>query len=110
MLENLKLLLGFTADDVNEERDMRLRLILTAASARLKLLLGGTEPPAEMEHIVLDVAVIRYNRIGSEGMSNHAVEGESQTFVEDDFAQYKDEIQAFLDTQKTSTRGKVRFI
>lgn len=108
MLENLKMMLGFS--DVDEERDSRLRLILTNTTARLKLLLGGIEPPEEMDHIILEVAIIRFNRIGSEGMSSHTVEGESLSFADDDFSGFMDEIQAYLDTQKESTRGKVRFL
>ncbi len=109
MLENLKMMLGFGAD-VDEERDSRLRLILSNTTARLKLLMGGLEPPEEMDHIILEVAIIRFNRIGSEGMSSHTVEGESLTFSADDFSGYMDEIQSYLDNQKESTRGKVRFL
>lgn len=108
MLENLKMMLGFS--DVDEERDSRLRLILTNTTARLKLLMGGIEPPEEMDHIILEVAIIRFNRIGSEGMSSHTVEGESLSFADDDFSGFMDEIQAYLDTQKASARGKVRFL
>ena len=110
MLENLKLMLGFSADDVDETRDSRLRLILSNTTARLKLLLGGIEPPEEMDHIILEVAIIRFNRIGSEGTSSHSIEGESLSFADNDFSGFMDEIQAYLDTQKESTRGKVRFL
>ena len=110
MLENLKMMLGFSANDVDEERDSRLRLILSNTTARLKLLMGGLEPPVEMDHIILEVAIIRFNRIGSEVLSSHSVEGESLTFADDDFSGFLDEIQAYLDSQKISTRGKVRFL
>lgn len=106
MLNNLKILLGKT-DDSN---DALLNLIISTATARLKLLLGGIEPPDSMEHIVLEVSTIRYNRIGSEGMASHSVEGESITFADDDFAAFADEIQAFLDSQTENKRGKVRFL
>lgn len=110
MLENLKMMLGFSAEDVDEERDSRLRLILSNTTARLKLLLGGIEPPEDMDHIILEVAIIRFNRIGSEGMSSHSIEGESLAFSADDFSGYMDEIQAYLENQKESARGKVRFL
>lgn len=106
MLENLKLLLGRTDND----KDALLELLISTAKARLKLLLGGIEPPESMNHIVLEVSTIRFNRIGSEGMASHTVEGESITFTDDDFAAFADEIRAFLDTQKDSKRGKVRFL
>lgn len=107
MLETLKMLLGLEDD---ESRDELLNKIIDLATARLKLLLGGIEPPEELEHIIVEVSVARFNKIGSEGLSSHSVEGESQTFANDDFDGFKDEIQAFLDGKKESSRGKVRFI
>lgn len=107
MLETLKMLLGFTDD---ESRDELLNKLIDLATARLKLLLGGIEPPEELEYIIIDVAAARFNRIGSEGLSSHSVEGESQTFTNDDFDGFTAEIRAFLDSKKESKRGKVRFI
>ncbi len=107
MLETLKLLLGLENDD---SRDDLLNKIISLVTARLKLLLGGIEPPEEMEHIIVDVAIARFNRIGSEGLSSHSVEGESLSFAENDFDPFMSEIQAFLDSQKDNSRGKVRFI
>ena len=106
MLDNLKMMLGI--DDA--EQDVKLNLILSNTKARLKLLLGGIEPPEEMNHIVLDVAIMRFNRIGSEGLASHSVEGESLTFSDHDFDGFANEIQVWLDSQKESTRGKVRFL
>lgn len=104
MLERIKALLGV------EGKDDMLRNIIGITTGRLTLLLGGIEPPAELEHIIVEVSIIRYNRIGSEGLSSHSVEGESQTFNENDFAGYMDEINAFLALHKDSKFGKVRFI
>ena len=106
MLDNLKMMLGI--DDA--EQDVKLNLILSNTKARLKLLLGGIEPPEEMNHIVIDVAIMRFNRIGSEGLASHSVEGESLTFSDHDFNGFANEIQAWLDSQKESRRGKVRFL
>lgn len=106
MLDNLKIMLGIDEED----QDAKLNLILSNTKSRLKLLLGGTEPPEEMNHIVLDVAIMRFNRIGSEGLASHSVEGESLTFSDHDFDGFANEIQAWLDSQKESTRGKVRFL
>ena len=108
MLDNLKIMLGIPVEDVNP--DERLKLILANTAARLKLLLGGIDPPFEMNHIILDVAIMRFNRIGSEGLSSHSVEGESLSFKESDFDGFMGEIQAWLDLQKESTRGKARFL
>lgn len=108
MLNNLKLMLGIPLDDVSI--DEKLKLIISTATARLTLLLGGIEPPESMDHILLEVSIIRFNRIGSEGMGSHTVEGESLSFTADDFAPFADEIQSFLATQKDNARGRVKFL
>lgn len=108
MLNELKMMLGFSSDDTSV--DEKLNLIISASKARLKVLLGGVEPPESLGYIIRDVSIIRFNKIGSEGMSSHSVEGESQQFSDNDFAGFMDDIQAFLDTQKDSVRGKVRFL
>ena len=108
MLEKLKMLLDIDSSDT--DLDDKLTLIVAMATARLKRLLGGIEPPESMEDIIIEVSIIRFNRIGSEGLTSHSVEGESLSFSDDDFAAYTEDIQAFLDTQKQSTRGKVRFL
>lgn len=84
MLDDLKILLGIDVSD--RDSDEKLLLILESVRNRLKLLLGGMEVPSSMQHIVTDVAVIRFNRIGSEGMSAHSVAGESTTYNENDFS------------------------
>jgi hypothetical protein len=108
MLNDLKLMLGIDANDTG--RDDLLNLLISTAKARLTLLLGGLEPPASMNHIVREVSIIRFNKIGSEGMGSHTVEGESLAFNEDDFASFADEIQAYLEKQTETTRGRVRFL
>ena len=108
MLKQLKVMLGIAAEETG--LDEKLKLIINLVTARLQLLLGGIEPPESMEHIIVEVAIMRFNRIGSEGMTSHSVEGESKTFTDNDFSGFADEIQAFLDTQKESKRGKVRFL
>ena len=106
MLEKIKLLLGIE----DAERDELLRHIVAIVTARLKVLLGGLEPPESMDYIITEVSIKRFNRIGSEGLSEHIVEGEHQTFMDDDFAEFANDIQSYKDSQKATTGGKVRFI
>lgn len=106
MLTQLKTLLGITGTDL----DTKLQLLLDFATSRLTLLLGGIEPPESMEHIIVEVSVNRFNRIGSEGMASHSVEGESVSFTTDDFSAFSDEIQAFLESQSESKKGRLRFL
>lgn len=108
MLENLKILLGIESSDTS--LDGRLNLLLSYATTRLQALLGGVEPPESMEYIIVEAAVIRFNRIGSEGITSHSVEGESLQFTDNDFSGFSDEIQAFLESQESGSRGKLRFL
>lgn len=106
-LVTLRTLLGIPDDS----RDALLTTIVSAVQARLLLLLGGaSEVPEGLAYIVPEVAVIRYNRIGSEGMSSHSVEGETVAYADNDFAGYMGEIEAYLDEQQTTKRGRVRFM
>ena len=100
MLNDLKMLLGLAESDTDQDAKLDL----------LKILLGGIDPPESLQHIIVEAAVIRFNRIGSEGLSSHSVEGENLSFADGDFDGFKDEIQAFLDTQTESPRGRVRFL
>ena len=106
MLNELKLMLGITDASLDE----KLKLIISSATARLKLLLGGIDPPESLNYIVREVSIIRFNKIGSEGMKSQTVEGESMTFEENDFSGFMDDIQAYLDSRKDAARGKVRFL
>lgn len=108
MLDTIKGLLGFTAEDT--ENDANLNKLISFAVARLKIKLGGIEPPEEMDYIIVEVVIKRFNRIGSEGLKSHNVEGESLTFSDDDFEEFESDIQDYLDFMKQATKGKVRFI
>lgn len=108
MLEKLKDLVGIALEDT--DKDKTLKLILDFTRQRLKVKLGNIEPPAELEYIIVEVSVIRFNRIGSEGLESHNVDGESLAFSDKDFGGFENEIQAWLDSQKESKIGKVRFI
>lgn len=106
MLEDLKLLLGIGGTELDE----KLTWILSTTKRRLQIMLGGIEPPENMYYMITEISVIRFNRIGSEGVSAHSVDGESMTFADDDFAPYMAEINAYLDSQSDSKRGKLRFL
>lgn len=108
MLTQLKVMLGMPYTQT--PKDEQLQLILDSTTNRLKSLLGGIDPPEELEYIILEVAVIRYNRIGSEGLSAHSVEGESQRFGTDDFAAYREDIRNYLAGVEQAKKGRVRFL
>ena len=109
MLEQTLFLLGLT--DATDEIKDKVQTILEMTEQRLTVLLG-TGVPSALSYIVVEVAIARYNRIGSEGVKSHTVQGESMNWDEGDFDPYKDDIQAWLDAQDdpTITKGRIRFI
>ena len=106
MLNEIKLLLGI--DPADTDIDEKIMLIIGMVTARLRLLLGDIDPPQELDYIIREVTVMRFNRIGSEGMASHSVEGETLQFTDDDFAAYRDDISDWL--ARNSTKGKLRFL
>lgn len=106
MLDDLKLMLGIK----DSSQDDLLELVINNVTQRLCILIGEKELPSELEYIVSEVSVIRFNRIGSEGYASHSVEGESMSWSDDDFAGYANEIQAYINESDTNKTGKVKFI
>ena len=66
MLEKVKKLLGLKDND----KDDLLTSIINLVSDRLKLKIGAKSIPEELEYIVVEVSVSRFNRIGNEGMDS----------------------------------------
>ena len=106
MLEEIKIILGIADNAL----DSQLNIIIANTTARLKMLLGGLDVPENLNYVVTEVSVKRFNRIGSEGITSHTVEGESMSFTDDDFAEFAGDIQAYLDSVAESKKGKVRFL
>jgi len=111
MLEQVLILLGIS--DPTDEVTSLLNQIISMTQQRLLLRLGVDAVPTELEYIVVEVSVVRFNRIGSERLSSHNVEGESMSWTEeDDFKPYMAEINGWLSKQKEPPQyvGRMRFI
>lgn len=112
-LKNLKKLLMLKKDDVSKDELLQLILDNTSASLKIKLHRKASETvPDELNYILLEVAVRRFNHLKNEGMANYSQEGESITFNSDDFDDFKDDIVDWLADQedKPTSLGKVSFI
>jgi hypothetical protein len=107
-----------TIDDVKillmgagENQDALLNLIIGNTEASLKLRIGAKSVPDELNHVVVEVAIKRFNRLKNEGMSSYGQEGETITFSTDDFNDFADDIDAWLDANATpKTLGTLRFV
>ena len=108
LLANLKLLLDLTDSDV--ELDVKLNLIIEQSKKKVLAYLPNVAlVPDELSYIVLELSVVRFNRIGNEGMTNYSQDGESITYGVD-MSNYEDDIQAWLLKQDGNERGVVRFL
>lgn len=105
----LKQMLGWEASDTSSD-DM-LSSISDLIEAQLKNRLGGVEAvPAELEYIVTNCTIARFNQIGSEGLTSHSVGEEKQEWLKDIFAPYADDIAAYLDRRDQVSGGvAIRF-
>lgn len=113
-LEDVKLLLG-VKDVIQDEA---LQKIISIVERRLLNRLYGKprEVPAQIGYIVIEVAIARFNRLGSEHLKSDSEEGHTMTWYDNDdmFLPYKSEIdqwnQEQTGTANSSTKGQVIFI
>ena len=100
--DDLKKLLGGSSDE-------RLEVIEKRTRERLLLILGSDlkEVPSELEYVVLDVSLKRFNRIGQEGMQSYSQEGLNMTFSESDFDEYADEIESWRKSKEAEDDKKL---
>lgn len=112
-LSDMKILLGLADNDVTQDALLSRIIDNTQASLRVKLHLASDQPtPRELDYVITEVGVKRFNRLNNEGMTNYTQEGESIAFNASDFAEFQDDIDSWLaDNQKSrSTFGRVAFI
>lgn len=105
IIDDVTALLGFSDEKYNKTLDVIIRL----TTNRLKTLLDVKEVPTELEYIVTEVSIVRYNKIGSEGVTSHSVEGETMSFSDNDFKGHLNDIEAWKN-KKNEVKGVVKFL
>ena len=97
-------------EDIWNDIDEQVRDIIGDVEDQLRVRLGfPPSVPESLGYIVTAVAVKQYNRIGSEGTASHTVEGETMTWDDDPFAEYRDDIEEWR-SANSNGRTHVRFI
>lgn len=89
------------------------KLVTDRVIARLPAMVGGnplSEVPEELEFIVTELIVRRFNRVGSEGMSGESVEGHSANYLQSDLREFEPAIDDWIDAQEEVSRKVVRFL
>ena len=86
--------------------DELLKDIVDMTSQRLKSLTGLNEISSDLDYIVVEVSIKRFNRLKNEGMKTYSQEGESIAFDDNDFAEFSTEIKRLANKNLGSTTVK----
>ena len=57
--------------------------------------------PLELEFVLIELAIQRYNKIGSEGVASESVDGKTTSY-EDDFKNYKQYLDDYISRNNIS--------
>lgn len=110
ILETVKNLI-FIDGGAAPEKEKLLETVIDLTEKKLLSRIGEESVPPSLDYIVAEVAVIRFNRIGSEGMAREAQDGRTIEFNANDFAAYEGVIDAYLaDKADGPGKRKVRFL
>lgn len=107
-----------TVKTLTKGNELQLAIIYAQTEQRLlnrlnRSLTNVTEIPLSLEYIVDEVTIVRFNRIGDEGMKISSVEGKSTTYDVSDLSFFEREIQSYIDLETPvfpSNAGRVRFL
>ena len=83
-----KLKIKLNLKDDNSQDDL-LALLLSDAVSCMLIYIESTELPSELEFIAEEVAIKRFRRLGSEGISTEKIDVLSTSYKSDDFYEYK---------------------
>lgn len=113
MLEQVKLLKGIT----DNAQDDLIELIIADSKARILSYINGNkaipllEIPPGIEYILRDVAVMRFNKLNSEGANEDSEEGRSFKWKAGYLTEYADILAGYFDpVEDKSKPGYLRVI
>lgn len=83
MLNDLKIDLGISEEDISQ--DSQLQRLLTKATNDVMRFTHQKESYclSKLRESIIELAIVRYNLKGSEGLTNHSYSGASESFVND---------------------------
>lgn len=73
----------------------------------VNLYCGTTTLPTELEYVVVETTIARYNRLGSEGYSQEQIDALGTSYAQDLLAPYKPSMDRYI---RRKHPKKVRFI
>lgn len=110
ILKNVKLFLGLTESET--EKDDLLLMIIGNIKKQILAMpdLTLTEIPPELDFMIEEIAIVRYNRIGSEGLKSETVEGYRADYTNDDFKPYAVYLAQYLPQDTDWQEGSVEIL
>lgn len=106
----IKLIFGNEEPLQEELLDTIIDLISSQVLLKIKTRLPEIETiPKELEYVVVELSVQRFNRIGSEGMTQETVEGHSAAYDYDNKS-LMDAIDEWIDGQIFNDVARIRFL
>ena len=89
LLNRIKTLLGITGNN-----DL-VYGVMEITKSKILNYINQEELPKELEFVLIELSVSRFNKIGSEGFSSESTDGKSISY-EDDFEMYKQYLDDYL--------------
>lgn len=95
ILQNVKVLLGLAESD--RTKDNILTILVSQSMNMICIYLGVEELPTALNFIAEQMVVIRYNRLGAEGITTEKIDVLSTTYSYniDELAPYKDVLDSY---------------
>lgn len=100
-LDNIKVLLSLTDDDSQDEI---LEILFNNAINTIMLYLGVGTMPQQLLFIAEQMTVVKYRRLGAEGIDTEKIDVLSTKYIEDDIKPFKE----LLNQYKTNNLGGKR--
>ena len=81
--------------------------IVNITESKILNYINATEMPIELEFVLIELSVQRFNRIGSEGIASESIDGKSVSY-DDDFTGYKHYLDDYI--SRNSVRKGYRLL
>lgn len=103
-IDKVKQRIGLTDD----KQDVMLQGIIDNVEAELiaRLPINMSLVPHDIQFIIIEIAIKRFNKTGAEGMTSESIDGRSNSYEQDDFKQYEGIIKSYFPENK---KGWVKF-
>ena len=108
-LSDYRVLLDIS-EDTYEKDKAKIIKIWDITEKQLRVKLKADKIPEKLDYIVPSIVVKRYNRLGFEGMEQHSQSEETISYNLDDFGEFQDEINDYLEEQGLIRKRKVSFL